>query len=226
MTKISGLSRLFFVMFSIGLVAAPECDFCHKPLPLSFIDWSPFDCDHSFHQDCLLYLRDSVELGELFKKFTTNGGKCPVESCRIDFSKGKKHRFSNGVTYQGEWQYDWRKLDWKMHGKGAYDHPSICLYKGDFKDNKFDGVGIITRSSGSCYTGEWKDGKENGNGILIMPDESKYEGEFKDGDFHGNGKIIAKDYIYDGEWVDGKKHGNGILTWPNGWTERNMEMES
>eukprot|EP01083_Nonionella_stella_P178217 628968_1 len=216
-----------------------ECGFCRKPLSLSDIDLSPFDCDHSFHQTCLLKYGDSRTLFELFQKFATDGGKCPVESCRIDFSKGKIHKFTKRVSYQGEWQYNWRNLHWKMHGKGIYTIPSICVYKGDFKDNKFDGVGIITRSSGSCYTGEWKDDRENGSGKEIIMnvdiydgefvggkrhgrgisttlDGVKYDGEFKDGTYHGNGILIVRgEYKYEGEFKDHKFHGNGKVIYSN-----------
>eukprot|EP01083_Nonionella_stella_P088287 245943_1 len=64
-----------------------ECDFCRKPLSLSDIDLSPFDCDHTFHQTCLLEYGDSKTLVAMFKKFNTGGRGCPVKSCHKAFNK-------------------------------------------------------------------------------------------------------------------------------------------
>eukprot|EP01083_Nonionella_stella_P306637 1074705_1 len=65
-----------------------ECAVCGKPLSVSDMDLIPFDCDHSFHQKCLLNHGESETLVGLFKKFKTDGSKCPVESCPEGFNTG------------------------------------------------------------------------------------------------------------------------------------------
>eukprot|EP01083_Nonionella_stella_P166504 556872_1 len=63
-----------------------ECAVCGKPLSVSDMDLIPFDCDHSFHQDCLLKYGESETLVGLFKKFEMDESKCPVKSCSKEFN--------------------------------------------------------------------------------------------------------------------------------------------
>ena len=59
-------------------------------------------------------------------------------------------------------------------------------YKGEFKDDKFEGNGIFYYSTGEKYEGEWKNDKKEGKGIIEL-NNGKYIGEFKNGKKEGNG---------------------------------------
>ncbi len=48
------------------------------------------------------------------------------------------------------------------------------MYKGEYKDGKYNGIGTIQYSNGDIYEGEWKNGKRDGKGTIIYGN-----GEFK-----------------------------------------------
>lgn len=49
------------------------------------------------------------------------------------------------------------------------------VYKGGFKDDKFDGFGEYVWKDGTYYTGEWKNNKRDGYGVRVSADGSKEE---------------------------------------------------
>lgn len=87
------------------------------------------------------------------------------------------------------------------NGLGIYiqyslSNPNNTLtYKGEFLNSIKSGIGIQFSGDGTyVYEGEWKNNYKNGIGLEILPDKSKYQGQF----------------------VNGKKHGKGIYTMISG----------
>jgi hypothetical protein len=77
------------------------------------------------------------------------------------------------------------------------------VYKGEFKDNKFNGKGTYYYKDGSVYTGDWSENKKNGEGTLIFADGDKYTGRFRDDKFNGRGTYITADgKVTSGSWVN------------------------
>jgi len=50
------------------------------------------------------------------------------------------------------------------------------IYKGEYKDGKYNGKGNLRYSNGNIYEGEWKNGKRDGKGIMRFGD-GKLKGE-------------------------------------------------
>lgn len=47
-------------------------------------------------------------------------------------------------------------------------------YRGDFKDNEFDGFGRYVWFNGKIYEGGWKDNKMSGNGQFYWQKEGQF----------------------------------------------------
>ena len=96
--------------------------------------------------------------------------------------------------------------------KGNAFYTSGDIYKGDWKDGKWEGQGSTTYSNGEKYEGFWKDGKMNGDGQFFYANgNKKYEGSFKHGMRYGGGITFWPDGLveYVGAYKDDKKHGYG-----------------
>ena len=76
-----------------------------------------------------------------------------------------------------------------FEGQGEYRFADGTAYKGDFKDNQFEGKGVLTippltvnGHTQTIYEGQFAKGKREGRGILRIPSVGfKYEGDFRAG---------------------------------------------
>ena len=130
------------------------------------------------------------------------------------FLKGKKH--GNGVE---KYYFILTKYG------NQYNHTNF-IYKGEFKNGKYDGKGILydfkDEDNYKIYEGEFKNGKYDGKGIYYMKNIIIYQGQFKDGKFHGKGvKYNDKEYgshyiIYEGYFLNDLYNGEGRLYYESG----------
>tara|TARA_E500000178_G_scaffold351886_1_gene414014 strand:- start:46 stop:723 length:678 start_codon:yes stop_codon:yes gene_type:complete len=159
-----------------------------------------------------------------------------------DYSKWTncKGTFANdkGVKYTGEFGDD----PGKRHGKGILiktKNEDVATYKGQWKNDKFDGYGTLTiKSLGLKYTGKFKDGLRHGHGrefSYLKPNNTTdyeiYVGQFKNGnrDGRGNSKGEIKEgnvkISYSGEWKNNKLHGQGKLLYRSSIERISIEGE-
>ena len=127
--------------------------------------------------------------------------------------KGILTVWTSGNVYKGEFKND------KFDGKGKYTYKKGSFYQGKFKDDVkyFDGKGKLTYNNRDVYEGEFKNDKFDGKGKLTYKNGDVYEGEFKDDDFNGKGKLTYKNGdVYEGEFKNGTFNGKGKLTYKNG----------
>lgn len=141
---------------------------------------------------------------------------------------------NNSIIYNGN------VINGKCTGFGTlYDTCGKLLYKGDFKDNLFDGTGklynpdsddkslryegafISNRYSkgvlyddlgNKIYKGGFENNLYNGEGTEYFANGTpKYEGQFKEGKYEGSGKLIDPycNTIYDGNLLYRKFDNNG-----------------
>ena len=99
------------------------------------------------------------------------------------------------------------------NGKGViYNKKGEIIYKGNFKNDKYNGYGEYFYEDGKYYIGEWENGEKNGKGILYYKNNKiQYEGNFINDKFNGLGKYYYENgNFYIGEWDNGKKYDNGI----------------
>ena len=58
----------------------------------------------------------------------------------------------------------------------------------------------------SIFKGDWKNDKFDGKGIFYFNDGERYEGDFKNNKFDGKGKFHYKNgNRYEGDWKNDKK---------------------
>jgi hypothetical protein len=144
--------------------------------------------------------------------------------------------FSNGDSYEGEWQNDLK------HGTGVYewadgtryvgeyrfdlrsgmgtlyepgqDGESRVLYDGEWKNDAMEGPGAnrFVFENGDTYIGPMRDNLRHGEGRLIFEDGSQYEGMFENGVRQGYGSLTeGNGDTWQGEWSGDEKHGPGSL---------------
>lgn len=87
--------------------------------------------------------------------------------------------YNNGYYY-GEFKNSIRD------GAGLYLFNSGELYKGNFKQNKFDGTGVFYWVNGSKYEGEWSSQQRHGKGVYFYSDGLIDDGNFEFNKFIGN----------------------------------------
>ena len=171
-----------------------------------------------------LYYKNSDLLYDgdfLDDKFEGNG-KYNNKNNHDKFDEGKRY-YENGGYYIGEF------VNGLRHGKGIlYNSEGKIIYKGDFKNDKFDGYGKYIFKNGNVYEGECTKGYLMGKGTLYYKDGSKksgdfikvykdngncYIGDFKDGLRNGKGKLYNSDgkKKYEGNFVNDKYDGYGKL---------------
>eukprot|EP01083_Nonionella_stella_P039621 107743_1 len=114
MTKISGLSRLFFVMFSIGLVAAPGK--IHK-----FPNGNTYQGEWRYDWRKLAWMMHGRGI---FK--SQNGYKYEGE-----FKDDKRHGNGKSVKKDGD-VYDGEFVRGQKHGNGIYTKRNGYKYEGEF----------------------------------------------------------------------------------------------
>eukprot|EP01102_Stenamoeba_stenopodia_P018955 TRINITY_DN7033_c0_g1_i3.p1 TRINITY_DN7033_c0_g1~~TRINITY_DN7033_c0_g1_i3.p1 ORF type:complete len:546 (+),score=95.37 TRINITY_DN7033_c0_g1_i3:702-2339(+) len=127
--------------------------------------------------------------------------------------KYKKHRFSNGDVYVGEFEGD------RMHGRGMLLWASGDIYEGEFFNNMITGNGEYRYNDGSVYVGAFQENKKHGKGIFRGANGDLYEGEYANDAKEGQGEYrLAVGHVYIGQFQNGKKHGTGVFKWANGDT--------
>ncbi len=91
---------------------------------------------------------------------------------------------------------------------GQMEYPNGDMYKGCWKDGKWEGFGKLVYSNGSIYEGNWHNNQRKGHGKLTFADGRIYEGEWQDGQMHGQGTEYYPNGSYHvGNWFKGKKDG-------------------
>ena len=122
----------------------------------------------------------------------------------------------NGDRYRGEVRNN------KFNGNGIYTFKKGDKYIGQFVNGKLSGRGSIEYFNGGKYNGGWNNNKFNGNGTFTYANgiNEIYDGDWKDGleegiGYHYNGNSKIG---FIGNWVRGKRHGIGINLYPNACT--------
>lgn len=134
--------------------------------------------------------------------------------------KGKR-TFADGSEYEGDWKQG------VMEGIGTMKFgmscPSLDLYTGEWRSNKFHGTGRLlyqyfhAPNVPAEYSGEFKFGKMDGKGRRTAPRGESYEGNWKEDKRHGPGiQKWSNGHCYEGTWRDDKRHGNGKHTGAKG----------
>ena len=116
----------------------------------------------------------------------------------------------NTIKYNGDW------LNGIMEGYGIYyTYDNKLLYKGNFKNNKFNNKGILYFKNGTIeYNGNFLDNNYNGYGKLYDTNKHLiYEGNFKNNLFEDKGIIYHKNknIHYEGLFKNDLYNGYGVL---------------
>jgi hypothetical protein len=91
------------------------------------------------------------------------------------------------------------------------------FYKGNFKDELFDGQGELQYFSGGAYKGYFHQGRREGKGKYTWKDKNSYDGEWKNNQKSGAGTMIyANGDKYVGHWQNDMRMGEGTLYKANG----------
>ena len=122
--------------------------------------------------------------------------------CRGEFAKSKwtncygSNMTNSGAIYRGEWRDD------KFEGQGTYTYRNNTKYVGEFRDGRRNGKGTFSWPDGASYVGEYKDDLRSGKGTFTYPNGSKYVGEYRDDRRHGQGIEYRPDgtILYSGTW--------------------------
>ena len=106
-------------------------------------------------------------------------------------------------------------------GNGVMYIDSGNIYKGEFKNGKYDGKGIYYFNEepykGDRYEGDFKNGQRNGKGIYFCNNGDRYDGDFKNDKMDGKGIYYYNNGDrYEGDWKNDKMDGKGIYCWNNG----------
>ena len=123
------------------------------------------------------------------------------------FINNQKLIFDDGEEYNG----DVDTTTMKPHGKGRITWKSGNSFTGCFKQGVLEGNGIYTVPNVCIYFGQFDQNKANGKGDLKWADGRHYNGTFKNNLFHGEGKFVQKNNLFHkGTWNSGKLDGPGI----------------
>jgi hypothetical protein len=114
-------------------------------------------------------------------------------------------------THMLEGEYSGHFKNGKLHGYGVFKNISEhtqkkeIIYKGQFKDNVFNGKGVIPEYGGfgPAYAGQFKNGLKHGFGTLKWIDYT-YVGEFKYDNENGKGTLIKNKKKFKGIYKNGK----------------------
>ena len=142
-----------------------------------------------------------------------------LKSIQNIFSKIENNLEIKRIDNKNEYYYgEVIKTTNTHNGVGIYlNKKNKFLYKGQFKDNKFNGKGIYYNNFGDRYEGEFKNNFANGKGIYYYNNGDRYEGEFKNYNANGKGIYYYNDGDrYEGEYEDDKKNGKGKFFYNNG----------
>ena len=141
--------------------------------------------------------------------------------------KGKIHR---AVVKQADLNYVGSiTVDTKL-----LEAAGIMEYKGDFKDNYFEGEGTLIIYNGSTYTGQFYHDKYHGKGVITTtikkenskPIEQKFDGTFDNGVGKGTYYLGDGNKLIEVTWKNNKlKDGECIKVYPQGNKERGYWKE-
>lgn len=139
--------------------------------------------------------------------------------------------------------------DGKKDGYGEEFHFGVCIYRGFWKDDMYDGLGVLMNEEGEfLYRGEFHQGKYHGQGIQYNHNEilkgefvngciidgvhisyylnhmKCYEGSYKRGLRNGIGKEYNEngELLFEGCYLDNQRYGKGILYTKEGRLEGNL----
>jgi hypothetical protein len=102
-------------------------------------------------------------------------------------------------------------------GYGEYRFENGDLYKGQFKNGRFEGQGILYFKNGDKYLGNWVASQRQGRGRLEFADKSVYVGAFVNDKMDGEGERTYPDGSrYTGAWRNNQREGEGKLQLANG----------
>ena len=73
--------------------------------------------------------------------------------------------------YEGQWSSG------KLNGPGRVIQKG-AIYRGSFKEGRFDGHGVYVWAGGKKYVGKYFEGFAAGKGELSWPDGTRYQGHF------------------------------------------------
>ena len=101
-----------------------------------------------------------------------------------------------GAIYRGEWKDD------KFDGHGTYTYRDGRKYTGQFRENRRDGQGSFTWPDGASYTGGYKDDLRSGMGAFTLPNGTKFVGEYREDKRNGKGIEYGADgkVLRQGSW--------------------------
>lgn len=133
------------------------------------------------------------------------------------------NRPNNGITYTGNLNNNGRLY-------GIEQKNGIVIYRGYFKNGKYDGTGIAYSDTGiKQYEGNFVNGHFHGEGISYINGRKWYEGNFVKGEREGKGTRYRNNgtRMYEGNWINGYISGYGTLYHSNGNTKQyEGEMDS
>lgn len=104
--------------------------------------------------------------------------------------------WSDKTIYQGSYEMGMKE------GNGKLTWPDKKFYVGQFKNDKIEGVGtLMSAQSKILYRGGWKDNRFEGQGREVFIDKnssstSYFQGVYESGWKHGAGKLSNADGTY------------------------------
>ncbi|MEH7250486.1 hypothetical protein V7114_27410, partial [Neobacillus niacini] len=139
---------------------------------------------------------------------------------------------SKKLIYDGEFHSGFFHTKHPKDKSTLYYEDGTILYKGCFKNGKYEGVGQLYYNNQNVhYEGDFLDGQFHGMGKEFSEKGNLvYDGNWEHGKYSGWGKFIASDLItYEIKWDKNKEHldnlsmycGKGKRYYPNG----NCEIE-
>jgi hypothetical protein len=118
---------------------------------------------------------------------------------------------SSGARYRGEFKND------QFNGWGMVTIPNSGIYIGQFKDNAFQGDGVYTMNDGTKYAGKFSNDQANGYGTFILANGDKYVGQYTDWKLNGQSYVsyVNGDFFV-GFYKDSRRDGYGVYNWNDG----------
>ena len=149
--------------------------------------------------------------GDILKNKITENEKDDNEN-EEDQTTYSIYKWTNGDMYKGEWKNN------NFEGYGIHYISNGDKYEGEWKKNNKDGLGIKVWSNGKIYSGYWKNDTKNGIGKIIQKTGYRYEGEFKHNNYSGKGILYGPKNLlyYKGMWKNSNYDGYGIDYYSNG----------
>lgn len=147
--------------------------------------------------------------GLIIKKLKNNNEY--MGECAQGLKNGNGIMFSNDslgrlCIYLGQWTND------KRNGVGIILITNGDEYRGDWKNDQKSGKGILHLANGDVYAGSWVNDKMDGQGNYSWANGDRYNGNWKAGYRSGYGtQNYTNGTKYRGQWLNNKRHGDGML---------------